>query len=173
MLVHKDASLTALSDLQNRHIHFPQKQTIGTIWLDVLLAQNNLPRAKQFFHKISPDQRPSQSVLAVFFKKADACIITTRSFQIISELNPQISQILTPIALSPEYLPGLSCFNKKVPLSYREILEQAAVNLGNDTAGQQVLKLFKTKKIIMFKPEYLETIEELLTQHKKYYGTQN
>jgi ABC-type phosphate/phosphonate transport system substrate-binding protein len=173
LLVHKDKNWSSLADLQNAHIRFLQKEPISAIWMDVMLAENKLPKAPQFFKKVTKDERASKAVLSVFFNQADACIVTTRNFQIMSELNPQIAQALTSIALSPEYLPGLLCFHKEFSLSDREVLEHATLGLANTEEGKQVLKLFKTKKVIKVTPAHLETISQLLAQYEKYYGSKS
>lgn len=170
LLVHKDQGWSSLADLRNKHVRFPPKETLIEMWLDVALAENNLPKATVFFGTVTKDPRPSQSVLSVFFKQADACIVTTRTYNTISQLNPQISQSLVSIAQSPEYLPGMLCFHTKLASEDQEILRQATFNFDNSEEGRQVLKLFKTKQILPFEQIYLKTILELMAKHQKHYG---
>jgi len=172
LLVHKDNATTTLKDLQNTAVRLDKKVDLISIWINVMLAENNLPKATSFFQKITYDDRPAQSVLAVFFKQSEACIVTRRVFQILSELNPQISKDLVPVLESPQYIPGILCFHAKLPPPDQEVLYQAALSFGNSQEGKQVLNLFKTKEVVPFEYEFLETIVNLLSRYEHYYGRQ-
>lgn len=170
LLVHKDNATTSLKDLRNTAIRLDKKIDLISIWLNVMLAENNLPEATSFFKKITYDDRPAQSVLAVFFKQSEACVVTRRVFQVLSELNPQISKNLVPILESPQYIPGILCFHAKLPPLDQEILYHAALSFGDSQEGKQVLNLFKTREVVPFKYDFLETIVNLLSRYELYYG---
>ncbi|MGA1197596.1 MAG: phosphate/phosphite/phosphonate ABC transporter substrate-binding protein [Candidatus Latescibacterota bacterium] len=171
VLVHKNKQWSSLEDLENASLRVQANNDLISKWIQVELAQKKRPSATQFFDTITQDLRPSQSVLAVFFGKSDACIVNTSVFETMSQLNPQISQQLVPIITSPEFLTGFLCAHTDMDPNRKKILTESTLALSQSEDGRQVIRLFKTQDVTLFQESYFKTVLELFDQYKKYYGT--
>jgi ABC-type phosphate/phosphonate transport system substrate-binding protein len=171
LLVPKTKNWTSLSDLQHAHIRIPTREKLIPIWIDVALAEARLPKSTTFFGTIKIDERATQSILAVFFNQADACIVDLQTFQTLSQLNPQISRTLTPIVTSPEFISELMCFHANFSLADRKAFEKSSIELTDSQGGKQILSLFKAKRILRFEPEYIQSLLALFEKYETYYGT--
>jgi ABC-type phosphate/phosphonate transport system substrate-binding protein len=112
-------------------------------WLETLLAGEKLERANQFFSELLPVESPSKSVLRVFFGQSDACLVTTNSFAVACELNPQLNRDLEILAVSPPVIPAFFFFRPGCRAETRALLEPALLDLHTKPAGEQVLTVFQ------------------------------
>ncbi|NTW36129.1 MAG: phosphate/phosphite/phosphonate ABC transporter substrate-binding protein, partial [Syntrophobacteraceae bacterium] len=96
ILVHRDSGMEGVADLRGRSLLVLQnpRMSLATVWLDTLLAQNGLETTPEFCSRVTIVNKLSQVVLPVFFRKSDACVVTRRGFQTMSELNPQVGKQL-------------------------------------------------------------------------------
>lgn len=172
LIAPKVTNWSSLSDFQHAHLRIPKREKLIPIWIDVTLAEAGFPQSTTFFDTIKMDERPIQSLLAVFFKQADACIVSLQTFQTLSQLNPQISQTLTPIVTSPEFIAELMCFHNNFPLADRQAFENASFKLTNTTEGKQILSLFKAKQILKFKPAHIQSLITLFEKYENHYETE-
>lgn len=171
LLTHKDKHLTSLKDLQNKSLKVLNNDDLATYWLDVELAKAQLPKTNLHFDAVTQDNRNPQSILAVFFGQADACLVNSATFEAMSKLNPQIGQQLIPILTSPPFISGFLCTHAQIDTQRKAKLRDASLKLTESSDGAQVARLFNTKYVIPFQPEHLKTVQELFAQYQTYYGT--
>lgn len=131
------------------------------MWIDTVLLSQSLSRSEGFFSSIETTEKPSQSVLKVFFGNADACIVTQQSFNIMQELNPQVGTRLSIIEESPRLYIGIFGINKNLDERKRAFIEKAIDTLSNDAEGKHLLLLLRVEQVDEYKPEYLEAMENL------------
>jgi phosphonate transport system substrate-binding protein len=98
---------------------------------------------ERFFASITPGLKASQVILPVFFGKADACITTSRSFQTMSEMNPQVGKRLRVLETSPELVGTFYIFRKGFQGARRERVTAQLLNLKNSPSGRQMMTLFQ------------------------------
>lgn len=173
LLCHKNKKWSDLSNLRNAHLQFSKTDQLVSIWLDVQLAQSGYPKSKDFLSKKTLTETPAQAILSVFFGQADACIIDTRIFRAMSELNPQIATTLLPLAQSPGLLFRFFAFHKATPNAIIQEVQDNAVKLAETTDGQKILRIFKIYKLIKYHPQYIKSIHNLVKDYNHYYETEN
>jgi phosphonate transport system substrate-binding protein len=173
LLVRKDSGWDKIDQLRGHSLVVLQtpRMSLAFIWLDVLLAQNRLPAATDFFDRVTTNSKPAQVGLPVFFHKADACLLTRQSYDVLAELNPQLQLQLRVVAESPELVPSLIAFRADHPLPQREQVFQEIRNLHDTPAGQQILALFQTEGFVIKPVSCLAPTLELITRHQKLCGT--
>lgn len=169
LLVRKNQNWTSLADIKNATLRIPKSESIIPTWLDVILAQSGHPKSSVFLSKQSVTNSPTQALLSVFFEQADACIVNTRTFDIMSQLNPQISKNLMPLAQSPGYMAHLMCFHKDLPTSDVQIFETQALQLPQTPEGRHLLKVFKSHSLLEFAPQHIQSVKDLIENYHKYY----
>jgi phosphonate transport system substrate-binding protein len=142
-----------------------QSRTLHMVWLETLLMREGFRRAEEFFSSVREVRRPSQAILPVFFKQADACLTTRRSFDLACEMNPQVGMELMVLAQSPDLAGGVIVFRPTYEEKHKELMMEVLEKLEEDPQGKQLLKLFRMSRLHPFKPEYLMTVETLFRQH--------
>ena len=165
ILVKSDSPYHNLQDLRNRNLSLAKGDSLGLLYLDVLLLKHKLPAAAKYFSLLNETARPSQAILAVFFGQSDLCVVNEISYDLVSELNPQVKARLRSVGASPEYVLGVGIFRKNMPAEQRKILENALLNIGDSPRGKQVLTLFKTERFAPIQPGELESVRQLIREN--------
>ena len=121
MVVPRDSKIEKIAELQGRHLNLyaHYRACLAQVWLDNLLVGERLPPTARFFNQITSTSKLAQVVLPVFFRQCDACLVTRSGFDIMCELNPQISKQLKIITNSPAVVAGVFCFRADVPAAIK------------------------------------------------------
>jgi ABC-type phosphate/phosphonate transport system substrate-binding protein len=168
LMVRADSGISDIQGLRNKRlmIETDQRGTLPIVWLETLLmraGESNDP--KKFFSTIQVTRKASQTVMPVFFGKADGCVVMQSAFETMEELNPQLGARLRVIASSPGYVAAVGClrqaYYRKHPSFFAENLE----TLHEDPQGEQILTLFRKEKLLPFKASYLNSVKALLREH--------
>jgi ABC-type phosphate/phosphonate transport system substrate-binding protein len=169
LLAHQDGSIKSVSDLRGRslHVHTNPRSNLAPLWLDTLLAQQGHPKASSFAGQISQNTKLSNVVYPVFFRKADACVVTRSGFNTMVELNPQLGRKLTIIAESPHIVPTLFTFRADYNPPFKEKLITGISDLKNSPAGQQVLTIFQSQDIKVHPVGTLNTALKMIETHEQ------
>jgi len=168
LLVHKDNNLRELQDLEGKTVLVGSLEgNKAELWIDYLLRQKKLNEKEKFFSDIQLIDKPLSTILPVFFKTKDACIVDESSYNTVVELNPQIGRDLVTIEISEPLAIGLIGVRKSIsdPQIKAEIKE-AFLNLHNYEESRQYLTVFRIGKVMEFNEEYLKSTYALL-QFKK------
>lgn len=161
LVVHRESGITSVKQLQGRKILMHPRITplsIHILWVNWLLKQQGLPPYERFFGGVKEMEKPSQAILPVFFKKAEACLVMRRVFQTVTELNPQMGQDLVIIAQSPPLLRGIIVFRRDYSDKIKQAVSKTLAELHTHPQGKQILTLLKYDKLVTFKTEYLHSL---------------
>ena len=167
LLVHGEAGITSLDALQDKHIRIDSRGRIAALWLDVLLLRQGLPEGRVFFADFMKVDRVSRAVLPVFFKQADACIVTRYAFDTMVKLNPQLGRVLKALAHSPGFLRGIMCFASTYDPVDKATINGSALELHTEPEGHQVLTLLGLKQVLPYQPDYLDGTLALLREYRR------
>jgi len=169
LLAHQDGTIKSVSDLRGRslYVHANPRSNLAPLWLDTLLAQRGHPKASSFAGQISQNTKLSNVVYPVFFRKADACVVTRSGFNTMVELNPQLGRKLTVIAESPHIVPSLFTFRADYNPPFKEQLISGIIDLKNSLAGQQVLTIFQSQDIKIHPIGALNTALKMIETHEQ------
>jgi len=141
--------------------------SLATIWLDTLLLQKGLRRAAEFCGRATFVNKATKVALPVFFRQADACLMTRRSFETMAELNPQLGKQLRVLAASPEVVPSGFAFRADYHSPFREQILVEMTQLSESPAGQQILALTQADRIQERPLSCLDSALELLATHRR------
>ena len=145
LLVRRDSGLASLSDLTGRRLalHAVPRMRLGYLWLEVQLARDGLPPAAVCFAHAQKSSKLSKVVLDVFFKQADACLVTRNGFAAMSEMNPQVGKQLVVLAASPALVPSFFAFRSGLSDAYVGRIIQEFKDVQRTPAGRQALTIFQ------------------------------
>ncbi|MBI2947004.1 MAG: PhnD/SsuA/transferrin family substrate-binding protein [Verrucomicrobia bacterium] len=168
VLIHRGSAVTNLAELKGGLLmeYDNLRTSLARMWLDVQLLEQGLPRAGNFFGKVTLESKLSTVVLPVFFGKAQACLVTHRGFETMVELNPQVGKNLRVLAASPSFVVTVMCFGPKAnPMDKATILD-GIQRLHEQPRGQQLLTIFQGgNRIVEYPASFLERAEKLRKRH--------
>ncbi len=168
LLVRKDSGIRSVKDLRNKTFILQKGQyaVVHKIWLETLLMKEGGHDARQFFSSVKDARKPSQAVMPVFFRQADACIMTRNGFDVMAEMNPQLRNELLILARSPKIASGVIALRKDYREDHKETVRELLSTLHEDTQGKQLLTLFRMSKLVPFRQEYMTSMEAFLREHR-------
>jgi len=164
LITNKSDNINELKDLKNKNINIlsNNEEQSATLWLEKILRDNNLPNRNSFFKKIVYDNKPTNIVLPVYFKKTNAAIITSASYDLLSELNPQIKNQIQILVISKPFIRAIFCFDgRNKDEKRKKFLNDYMSQIHKGTYGRQITELYMVDKLIAFKKEYLDNILDL------------
>lgn len=171
LLARQEEGLTMLADLRGKSVVVLESPTATSSkpWIETVLLNKGLGRPEDFFGRVEIVHKVSRAVLPVFFGKYQACVVDRSAFQIMNELNPQIGRRLQILSASEPLMGTVFCLQKTGWESEQEKREMvdSLTNLHTEPAGQQLLTLFKVRKLVPFKPEYLNSMKRLKAMHDR------
>jgi phosphonate transport system substrate-binding protein len=169
VLVREDSGWTKLADLRGRELLMLQnpRMSLAFVWLDTVLLENGLSRAASFFGRIEHQNKPSRVALPVFFRKAAVCLMTSKTFAAMQELNPQLGKQLHVLARSPELMSSVFAFRADFRSPYREQMFQEMQRLPESPAGLQILMLLQSERIEEKPLSCVDSSLALLAKHRQ------
>lgn len=169
LLVHRDSAMKNLAHLRGRSLLFQKnpRNALAPLWMDTLLTKQGYPVASQFARSISHNTKLSNVILPVFFRRADACVVTRSGFNTMSVLNPQLGRQLTVLAESPDIVPAVLTFRADYNPPFKEQLITGINELKETPAGQQVLIIFHSDDIAQHPWTSLNAALKLIETHEK------
>jgi len=167
LITRRDSGIRIFNDLRGRTILLlsPKKQEVSHIWLDVLLMREGKRDRASFFRQVKESPSASQAIMAVFFRQADAAIVSRGALEASKTLNPQIGSQLSVVAESKPLMGDITCIPITVDEKLKRSIVYAAMHLHESTVGKQIFTLFHIDRTILFQPSYLDGISELLREH--------
>jgi phosphonate transport system substrate-binding protein len=169
LLVRRDGSFGRIDDLRGRSLAFFQnaRTSLAPVWFETLLLKSGLGKTPQFCGRVTHGTKLTQAVLSVFFRQADACVVTRRGFETMIELNPQVGQQLKILVSSPPIVPVVFVFRADYADPFEDEIIAEIENVHSTVADQQVLTLFQCDGLQVRPISVLDTALELLATHAR------
>lgn len=169
LLVHQAAGLTRLEELRGRTllVYNHSRMCLAVPWLDTALVEAGLKPAQEHFKQVTRETKLSKAVLPVFFRKADACLVTRRGFLMMGELNPQVSQRVVILAVSKPYVPTGFFFRSGFPAREQQRCLEQFTQVHTSPVGQQIMTVFQTERLEEHPASVLDESLALLEKHDR------
>jgi phosphonate transport system substrate-binding protein len=151
LLAKRDNGIQRLADLKGRTLlvlKHPQMCVAGA-WISSILEEGHLSQSDQFFGSVTEDANVPRVVLPVFFGRTDACLTTSRSFDTMCELNPQVGKTLTAIAISPAMVMTFYVFRKDYHGAGRDSFVKVYSSVSASASGRQLATLFQFDSLVV------------------------
>ena len=169
IVTRKDSGIRTFADLKGKSLMIPtvSKFESSQLWLEVLLLKAEKGGLDTFFRQVKETPKLSNAIMGAFFRQADAAIVTRTSFTTSCELNPQLASQLTILAESPNLSDAVVCLIPGTSEKLRARIYNAMLTLNETKSGKQIYTIFQTNGITPFKEEYLDGLENLISEHKR------
>lgn len=170
LLVHRESGIERLSDLRGRSLVKFQnpRMSLADAWLDTLLAEQGLGPASRVLGRETRYNKLARVILPVFFRQSDVCLVHRRGFQTMSELNPQVSEKLKTLAVSPEVMPAGFFFRGDWSHPAKDKLFAEFEKIHLSPAGQQALTVFQSGHLRVHPIAIMKNAFELLENHRRW-----
>jgi ABC-type phosphate/phosphonate transport system substrate-binding protein len=170
LITRRDRSPRNLMDLRNSKLLVTDEKPangVPLMWLDTFLVKQGTCSSRKFFASIKEVNKVSQAVLPVFFKQADACLVSRSGFETMAELNPQIGEQLAIMATSPDFVLCGVFFRKDFRDDIKKLIVDTCMKFCTYPSGKQIVTLFKAESFAPFKPSYFETLLNLTKEYER------
>ena len=135
------------------------------LWLDTVLLEAGLGPSDQFFTEIRRSQKPSRSVLPVFFGQVAACVVSESALKVMNELNPQIEQRVQVLKRSGNLVTLLLCATPWAdPQDIRMVVAEG-VKAVHNPKSKQALTMVHMNGFYRFEPRYLAASKVLYERY--------
>jgi phosphonate transport system substrate-binding protein len=172
LVVRNDSNIKSVLDLHYKKLkvelitsedEFP----IIKLWAKLILSKNKIDLDKIINSEGPRAASASTVVSSVFFRKTDAAVVVEDEYKTLVELNPQIGKQLKIIAASEPLLFAVACYTGKLKNNpdNLEITKSTIFNMHNTREGKEFFKIFKMKKLIPFKEEYLNSAKNFFDEY--------
>jgi len=168
ILVRKESGIRSSVDLMNKRINIPRglQAPLFQMWMETLFMKEGVSDSRDFFAALKTVNIPSQAILPVFFKQADACIVLRGAFDLVGELNPQITRELEILYSSSGVPAGIIGLRRDLSVEQRDSMKKILWSVHEEPEGKQIFTLFRISKLLPFRPEYLRSLEALQVEHQ-------
>jgi phosphonate transport system substrate-binding protein len=172
LLVHQSSGIQNLADLRGRSLvlYRNRKMCLDRVWLETLLASAHLGPSETFLGRVENNTKLSRVVLPVFFRQADACLVTRGGYNTMCDLNPQLSKQLRPLAVSPKLLTTFLAYLKGGPLETKGRFLSAVTDLYKTAGGQQALTLFGGARLVPADVSVLRNSLDMMRAYERLKG---
>ena len=167
VLVHSKDDAATIKDIKAGNLAITQQDSLGRLFLDTLLLRSRLQETDKFFASVIEKKKHSQAVLAVFFKRADICVVPDTVFDTMVELNPQIGKNLRIIASSQPMFDKIGLLRRDYNENNKAPVIHSALELHKTSRGKQVLMLFKMYRLTKINESDLDSVRALLDEYNR------
>ncbi|MGD0844632.1 MAG: PhnD/SsuA/transferrin family substrate-binding protein [Geobacteraceae bacterium] len=169
LLVRKDSGIRSIRELRGRSIVTPSRNPrcldMYTAWLENLLMEEGGKGLYAYFSSVKETRTAAKAVFPVFFRQADACVVTRQVLDLTAELNPQINRELMIISRRGKLSQGIIAVDRRLSEENKEKIRQAFLTLHQTPEGEQLLMLFKVRKLVPFAPGNMKGTDALYAEH--------
>ena len=134
---------------------------MASAWLTSVLWKDCGATLEDYFGDITDWDDASEVVVPTFFGKADCCLVAWAEFELLAELNPQISRRLEVVRESPELLTTLLLLREGFDGVEEDRAVRIAETLHEGKDGEQAFTLMRIKRLRKFREEEMEGVNAI------------
>jgi ABC-type phosphate/phosphonate transport system substrate-binding protein len=120
LLTRYDSGIQSIKDLCNKKViiykPFNDKFSITEIWFKTVVLQNKENYKKYFLPNVVEVNKSARAIADVFFKKADAIVVSEKEFNASIMLNPQLEKQLKILDSSKPILYSVLCYTDRIKI---------------------------------------------------------
>ncbi len=168
LIVRRDSGIRSLADLRGKSILIPSsvRYSASHLWLDVLLLRSGSGERSAYFRAVK-ESNASQSIMGVFFRKADAAVVSRAALETSRSLNAQVANQISIIAESKNLIGDVTCVPLSIDAGMKRSIENAALHLHETATGKQMFTLFQIERTTLYRPAYMDGLIELIREKER------
>lgn len=146
MLIVGSAKYNSFNELRGKRLVLAQSDPLTELYADYM-ALKNFKTSYQNSFKVLPPAKVNQLLLKIFFGEADLTVVEFHFYKTALEMNPQLEGKLKILAQLDNIPAAGAFFHKDTPVAFQDKIAQAALSLGAEPRGRQLMDVFKTDRI--------------------------
>lgn len=168
VLVTKKENPVQIKNYKNKVLGIPKTNYMESLYLDSLLMNSGLPVTTKFFSGIKKFDKESTVLLKLFFDKVDICIVPENVWDLMVEMNPQMTKKLKIIEKSEQvFLTALSLINKHWDNELFEIHQKSTQIMKETGKGKKIVNLLKIDSYALIEERAMIPLLSYYEQYKK------
>lgn len=169
LIARNDSGIASMRNLRGKTLLHPRgaPNAVHRLWLETLTMQQGVRDPERYFSSQKEVISSSQALMPVFFRRADACVISRNSFNVMAELNPQLRSQMRVVEETVPMATGVICIRRGCDPRQREQLMEILNTLDQTVEGQQLLTLFRMSRLVPFRNAYLTSSEVFLNKYRQ------
>lgn len=169
IIVHRNSNIQDLGILRDKKLGISegQQMLLARLWLKSVMAEHVPGIDSSSYPNLTSVDSPSKAILQVFFRQADAAIVTNATFELACELNPQLRKDILVLDSSTPFVSSFFIFRPSWQSPSRERLESAIMALHTTPGGRQVLNVFGSSRLEKHPGSVLDSTREFLIKNQK------
>ncbi|MBI5691808.1 MAG: PhnD/SsuA/transferrin family substrate-binding protein [Verrucomicrobia bacterium] len=173
LVTHREGGRARLADLEGASllVYSGPQMALAEPWLDLELVRNHLLPGRQHFRSQQMHSKLTKAVLPVFFRQAEAALVSRRGFETMIELNPQLGRQLRVIAQSPPVIPMVVALAAGMDPIVRAQVAANVTEIHKAPGGRQVLNLLQGERLEEITAARLAPSLALLAEHRRLRAT--
>jgi phosphonate transport system substrate-binding protein len=160
LVVRTDKNINSAKDLRGKRLVMQDNDDLAEMFLDTEVLKETKKSYKNIGLTTYYQKKSNRILLDVFFDKADSAVIYKSSYDIVSELNPDIKNKVKILAEYPVRSKNFSYFRFNYP--FKKELTMISINFNQNARAKQILEVFKTSET-----DYCKVVE--LDEYDKFY----
>lgn len=162
LLVKNDPAIKSLADLRGKRLIMQENDELSEVFIDTQVRKINKGGYQHFFGSIGYQKKNTRLILDLFFDKADAVLVYLPAYEVMAELNPQITSN-TKFLLTYPLRAKMYSFSRN--FKYKSTVLEVIKKFPGNAKGQQIMDLFKTEEVSEAKVSELEPIKALYNEY--------
>jgi phosphonate transport system substrate-binding protein len=158
LIARTDKNINSAKDLRGKRLAIQENDALAEMFLDTEVLRTLNQDYKNIGLTLQYQKKPNRIILDVFFDKADSAVVYKSTYDITTELNPDISNKIKILAEYPVRSKNFSYFRVDYP--FLKDFNVASVNFTNSVRARQILEVFKTPEIDYCKVEELGVFDK-------------
>lgn len=167
VLTRKNEGMDSFRVLRRKRLALAEYDPIADLYMDYLALTTFNKGYKASFKEIPREKKSQQVILKLFFGQADVICVYLNTYNVATELNPQLLSKLQVIAQVDGVSEGAGLFHKNVPPVFRERVIAEVLKLDTHVRGQQLLQVFKADKAIRARVADLNGTKQLYSDYQQ------
>jgi ABC-type phosphate/phosphonate transport system substrate-binding protein len=157
IVVLKNSSIKSVSDLYKKKIAVQKNDVIAQLYIENKVFEKH-HKTSAHFHFYPTKQR---ALLKLFFGKVDAAVVSNKTFELITELNPQIGKKTKILETTNIAAKNFGFLHKSLDPKSRKIIITKVQALHKTVRGKQILAIFKTDAVVKSKLQDLKIFKKI------------
>ncbi|MGZ4954436.1 MAG: PhnD/SsuA/transferrin family substrate-binding protein [Methylobacter sp.] len=167
VLTRKYEHMDDFKSLRGKRLALVEYDPVADLYMDYLALTAFNKGYKASFKEIPRERKAQQVILKLFFGQADVICVYLNTYNVATELNPQLLSKLQIIAQLDGVSQGAGLFHKNVPPVFRERVIAEVLKLDTHVRGQQLLQVFKADKAIRASVADLNGTKQLYADYQQ------
>jgi hypothetical protein len=166
LLARKDKYSDKFTALKAKRLLVPENDELAKLFIDTITLKSYKRHFNQVFSDIVSKEKSSAIVLDLFFNRGDVGLVYKETYQLMLELNPEIAEQLTEIAMFSAKTPYFGYFSKSYPQQSRDKIIKTVVALNQQPRAQQILNNLRLSNLVYCSIDELVPYLDLIAEYR-------